>query len=236
MGYTKEDIIRIVKEEDINFIRMQFTDIFGQLKNVAITASQIEKALNNQITLDGYKVAGFIPVCNSLLEDTVSNLDLASWIIEMISEAIGLAEDKAILYGKGSAAHMPLGIVTRLAQENKPSDYPANAPAWVDLHTTNIQKINGDSMTGAEFWSALTIAPGAENGLLRNTHNGDEVYFVHSFQALPVHAGECAATVEYGGHTVCAAVERGRVTGFQFHPEKSGPVGLAMLQAFVDSL
>lgn len=85
-------------------------------------------------------------------------------------------------------------------------------------------------------WSALTIAPGAENGLLRNTHNGDELYFVHSFQALPVHAGECAATVEYGGHTVCAAVERGRVTGFQFHPEKSGPVGLAMLQAFVDSL
>lgn len=114
----------------------------------------------NQITLDGYKVAGFIPVCNSLLEDTVSNLDLASWIIEMISEAIGLAEDKAILYGKGSAAHMPLGIVTRLAQENKPSDYPANAPAWVKLKTTNIQKINGDSMTGAEFWSALTIAAG----------------------------------------------------------------------------
>ncbi len=114
----------------------------------------------NQITLDGFKVAGFIPVCNSLLEDTVSNLDLASWIIEMISEAIGLAEDKAILYGKGASAHMPLGIVTRLAQKNKPSDYPANAPAWVDLHTTNIQKINGDSMTGAEFWSALTIAAG----------------------------------------------------------------------------
>ena len=114
----------------------------------------------NQITLDGYKVAGFIPVCNSLLEDTVSNLDLASWIIEMISEAIGLAEDKAILYGKGASAHMPLGIVTRLAQENKPSDYPANAPAWVNLKTTNIQKIDGDSMTGAEFWSALTIAAG----------------------------------------------------------------------------
>lgn len=46
MSYTKEDIIRIVKEEDIEFIRMQFVDIFGQLKNVAITASQIEKAVN----------------------------------------------------------------------------------------------------------------------------------------------------------------------------------------------
>lgn len=114
----------------------------------------------NQITLDGYKVAGFIPVCNSLLEDTVSNLDLASTIIEMLSEAIGLAEDKAILYGKGASSKMPLGIVTRLAQESKPADYPANAPAWVDLSDTNIIKIDGDSMTGAEFWSALTVAAG----------------------------------------------------------------------------
>lgn len=114
----------------------------------------------NQITLDGYKVAGFIPVCNSLLEDTVSNLDLASWIIEMISEAIGLAEDKAILYGKGASAHMPLGIVTRLAQQNKPSDYPANAPTWVKLSDTNIIKIDGTTLTGAEFWSKLTLAAG----------------------------------------------------------------------------
>lgn len=114
----------------------------------------------NQVTLDGYKVAGYVPVCNSLLEDTVSNLDLASWIVEMISESIGLAEDKAILYGKGASSHMPLGIVTRLAQEEQPSGYPANAPAWVDLHESNILSINGDSMTGAQFWSALTLAAG----------------------------------------------------------------------------
>ena len=112
----------------------------------------------NQITLDGYKVAGYIPVCNSLLEDTVSNLDLASWIIEMLSEAIGLAEDKAILYGKGSAAHMPLGIVTRLAQKDKPADYPANAPAWQKLSDTNIQKIDGTTLTGVQFWSQLIMA------------------------------------------------------------------------------
>lgn len=114
----------------------------------------------NQITLDGYKVAGYIPVCNSLLEDTVSNLDLASWIIEMLSEAIGLAEDKAILYGKGSPAHMPLGIVTRLAQDSQPAGYPANAPAWVDLSDTNIIKIDGTSLTGAQFWSQLALAAG----------------------------------------------------------------------------
>ena len=62
MAYTKEDIIRIVKEEDIEFIRMQFTDIFGQLKNVAITASQIEKAVNNQIMLDGSSIEGFVRI------------------------------------------------------------------------------------------------------------------------------------------------------------------------------
>ena len=43
--YSKEDIIRIVREEEIEFVRLQFTDIFGMLKNVAITASQIEKAV-----------------------------------------------------------------------------------------------------------------------------------------------------------------------------------------------
>lgn len=114
----------------------------------------------NQITLDGFKVAGYVPVCNSLLEDTVSNLDLASWVIEMLSEAIGLAEDKAILYGKGAASHMPLGIVTRLAQDSAPDGYPANAPTWQDLSDTNIIKINGTSLTGAEFWSQLVLAAG----------------------------------------------------------------------------
>lgn len=114
----------------------------------------------NQITLDGYKVAGYVPVCNSLLEDTVSNLDLAGWIVEMLSESIGLAEDKAILYGKGSSAHMPLGIVTRLAQDSQPAGYPANAPAWVDLTDTNIIKVDGTTLTGAEFWAKLALAAG----------------------------------------------------------------------------
>lgn len=113
----------------------------------------------NQVTLDGYKVAGYVPVCNSLLED--NDINLASWIVEMLSESIGLAMDKAILYGKGSASRMPLGIVTRLAQESVPGDYPANAPAWVDLHETNILKIGGNSVTGAQFWSALMTATGA---------------------------------------------------------------------------
>lgn len=109
----------------------------------------------NQVTLDGWKLAGFIPVCNSLLED--SDLNLASWIVEMLSEALGLGMDKAILYGKGSASHMPLGIVTRLAQTSKPEGYPDTAPEWVDLHTSNIKSIAADA-TGTAFWAALQRA------------------------------------------------------------------------------
>ena len=60
--YTKEDIIRMVQEEDIQFIRIQFTDIFGQLKNVAITASQIERAVNNEIMMDGSSIEGFVRI------------------------------------------------------------------------------------------------------------------------------------------------------------------------------
>ena len=44
-NYTKEDIMKLVEEEDVEFIRLQFTDIFGSLKNMAVTASQLEKAL-----------------------------------------------------------------------------------------------------------------------------------------------------------------------------------------------
>ena len=112
----------------------------------------------NQITLDGYKVAGFVPVCNSILED--NDVNLAGWIVEMLSEAVGLAMDKAILYGKGAASKMPLGIVTRLAQTAQPSDYPANAPAWENLSTSNIIKIDGTTSTGAEFWAKLMEAIG----------------------------------------------------------------------------
>ena len=74
MAYTKEDIIRIVKEEGVEFIRMQFTDIFGQLKNVAITASQVEKAVNNQIMLDGSSIEA---LCGSM---SLTSIFIPIWI------------------------------------------------------------------------------------------------------------------------------------------------------------
>ena len=64
-NYTREDIIRMVEEEDVGFIRLQFTDMFGTMKNVAITTSQLEKALNNQCMFDGSSIEGFARIEDS---------------------------------------------------------------------------------------------------------------------------------------------------------------------------
>ncbi len=63
--YTKQDIMNIVEEQDIEFIRLQFTDIFGTLKNVAITSSQLEKALDNKCMFDGSSIEGFVRIDES---------------------------------------------------------------------------------------------------------------------------------------------------------------------------
>ena len=59
------------------------------------------------------------------------------------------------------------------------------------------------------------------------------VYFDHSFMAVPAAVEDRAADCLVGGHRVCAAIARANVYGCQFHPEKSGEVGLAILRAFV---
>lgn len=59
---NKDDIFRMVEEEDVEFIRLQFTDIFGTLKNIAITSSQLEKALDNKCMFDGSSVEGFVRI------------------------------------------------------------------------------------------------------------------------------------------------------------------------------
>lgn len=64
-NYTKKDVLRMAEEENVEFIRLQFTDIFGTLKNVAITAKQLEKALDNQCMFDGSSIEGFVRIDES---------------------------------------------------------------------------------------------------------------------------------------------------------------------------
>lgn len=123
-----------------------WTEMVGALNELNISFNQVE--------VDGYKVGGFVVIPNSTLKDSDENL--ASDVMTQISKAIGIALDKAILFGLGTK--QPLGIVTRLAQTSKPSDYSANAPTWVDLHTSNITKV---STTGAALIGSIITAFGA---------------------------------------------------------------------------
>ena len=112
----------------------------------------------NQVETDGYKVSGIVYICNADLED--SDLNLAMEIIVALGAAIGMALDKAILYGTGKK--MPLGIVPRLAQTSKPSDYPTNARPWKDLHSSNV--INLGDKHGIELFQAIGLAAGKMKG------------------------------------------------------------------------
>lgn len=61
-NYTKADILKIAKEKEVRFVRLQFTDILGSIKNVAISVSQLEKALDNQCMFDGSSIEGFVRI------------------------------------------------------------------------------------------------------------------------------------------------------------------------------
>ena len=117
----------------------------------------------NDVEIDCYRVAGYYKVCNAVLED--NDVQLATKLLEALSQAIGLAVDKAILYGRNSASaqKMPLGIVSRLAQTSEPANYPATARPWVDLHTSNIISLSA-GLTGAGLFKQIVLASGAAKG------------------------------------------------------------------------
>lgn len=85
-------------------------------------------------------------------------------------------------------------------------------------------------------WGGLFCAgerPDFFGSPLEKIRPGEETYFVHSYQACPARKQDYLAYTQYGGRPVCAAVHRENVTGVQFHPEKSGEVGLAILRSFL---
>lgn len=113
----------------------------------------------NDAEVDCNKLGAYFAVCNAILED--SDIDLAAELIEALAQGIGLALDKAILYGTGTK--MPLGVVTRLVQTAEPSGYPATARTWTDLHTTNVLTIS-TSATGVDMFKAIALDSGAAKG------------------------------------------------------------------------
>lgn len=173
-----------------------WTDCCGNLNELDLGFADVE--------VNCWKVGGFFAVCNANLED--SDIDLAAELLSAIGQAIGLALDKAILYGTG--ARMPLGIVTRLAQTSKPADYPETAREWVDLHETNIVAIDTASMTAVEAFAAVVEAFGAAKG---KYSRGEKVFVMNekTYTALAAKA----VSVDAAGNIVTGVFDRMPIIG-----------------------
>ena len=167
MGLIRENLIdysKLYKYVDVRRINGEGRAvIMGSIPEAVWTeccANLNELTLGfNDVELDCYKLGGFFAVCNANLEDSAINL--ATELVIALSKAIGLALDKAILYGTG--VKMPLGVVSRLAQTEAPATYPATARPWVDLHTSNIKSIPANT-TGAALIAAIITAFGNAKG------------------------------------------------------------------------
>lgn len=118
--------------------------------------------------VDGYKVGGFFYACNALLEDLTDPIDLMSEIINALGKAIGIAVDKAILYGTGRK--MPTGIMTRLTQSADPED--GSSIPWVNVSESNVLAISGK--TDAALFKALIEATGAA----KSEYSNGSMFFV----------------------------------------------------------
>lgn len=157
----------------------------------------------NDVEVNCWKVGGYFAVCNANLED--SDIDLASELLTAIGAAIGLALDKAILYGTG--ARMPLGVVARLCQTSQPADYPATARPWVDLHTKNVKAL-GSGLSGAALISAIVTAFGNAKG---KYSRGEKVFAMNetTYTALAAATVSVSAT----GSIVTGVLDRMPVIG-----------------------
>ncbi|MBQ8579341.1 MAG: phage major capsid protein [Oscillospiraceae bacterium] len=126
-----------------------WTEMCGSLNELDISFGNVE--------MDGYKVGGFIAICNATLED--SDLALATELITALLQAIGIGLDKAIIYGTGTK--MPMGILPRLVQTEDPKNTKVNVP-WKDLHASNVLSISGK--TELALFKAIIEGSGAAKG------------------------------------------------------------------------
>lgn len=171
----------------------------------------------NDVTVDCFKVGGYFKICNANIED--SDIDLAGEVLDKIGQAIGLALDKAILYGRNTSAHlrMPEGIMTRLVQTSQPAGYPATARAWVDLHTSNIKTISNLN-TGATLFQQILLASAAAKGKYAR---GAKVWCMNEttltlLQAEGLNINEAGSIVSAMGNTM--PVVGGTVETLEFIP------------------
>ncbi|MBQ7491196.1 MAG: phage major capsid protein [Clostridia bacterium] len=125
---------------------------------VEATAAVSELTLSfTNLELDGAKVCGYAAIPNATLEDD-DDLRLITTVMEMIFKAMGLAFDKAVIFGTGT--NMPVGFVTRLAAATQPAWWGTKQGTFTDLSATHVLKLNLLAKVGAEFFQPLLAALG----------------------------------------------------------------------------
>lgn len=174
-----------------------WTDCCANLNELSLTFYGTE--------VNCWKVAGFFALCNANIED--SDEDLIGDVLQALGQAIGLAVDKSILYGTGS--RMPLGVVTRLVQTEKPAGYSDTDRPWVDLHTSNVKSIAATVKGVDLFAEILTDAGAAKSKYSRGTKvwvMNETTYTALQAQGLSVNAAGAIVTVVNGSLPVVGGV------------------------------
>ena len=179
-------ILRDLTYQESKFLRFVFTTGFRGTtrQNVAGIApeaiwTEMKDRLNEldinfwQLTMDGFMVGGYMAVPNSVLMDD-SDLQLTTTILQALAASLAKAIDKSIWFGTGE--NMPVGIITRLAAQTKPTWWGSQQAAFTDLHTSHILKLDLASKNGVEFFQPLVAAlavakPDYSNGTVIWTMN-----------------------------------------------------------------
>lgn len=182
-----------------------------------LTSSPAEVATAERLLLPG--VGAFEPCMRTLQKSGLSDpvMEFARTGRPFLGICVGmqLLFDYSLEFGQ----HAGLGLIAGHVAPIPPSDASG---------TRKVPHIGWSPLLHPEAradWNG-TLLEGARPGQ-------DSAYFVHSFNCIPDDPARRMAEVDYIGHSVCAAVEQDNITAFQCHPEKSGPVGLRILERFL---
>ncbi len=126
--------------------------------------------------------------------------------------------------------HKGLGLIPGRVEKILPQTATGEAQRVPNIGWSALTPAGCDVAAVAGFAGAPTSFDGTA---LANVPEGGECYFVHSFEAKPTDPANRLADTVYGGRRICAAAQKGSVLGTQFHPEKSGPVGLSIIEAYI---
>lgn len=172
----------------------------------------------------------------SRVADTAAIIENASGVIlpgvGAFPDAMAALEDSGLRAAvlEAAAAKPFLGICLGMQMLFEQSD-EVRPCKGLGLLKGKIRRMETGLMLPQIGWNALHICQ--PNALTQGLREGAYVYFVHSFAAVPAEESDLSCTTDYGTQ-VPAMVSRGKIYGCQFHPEKSGPVGLRIIQHFIN--